>query len=60
MKDALQAEIDHAKRKRLIARKGTIDLNIDFDNLRVRVLCRGIMFSSTVRFGLNISRKVAL
>lgn len=30
-KDALQAEIDRAKRKRLIARKGTLDLDIDLD-----------------------------
>jgi len=36
IKDALQAEIDKAKRKRLIAKKGTIDLDIDLDNLRSR------------------------
>lgn len=36
IKDALQAEIDRAKRKRLIARKGTLDLDIDLDTLRNR------------------------
>lgn len=34
IKNALQSEIDRAKRKRLIARKGTLDLNIDLDTLR--------------------------
>ncbi|TVR25772.1 MAG: type II toxin-antitoxin system VapB family antitoxin [Balneolaceae bacterium] len=36
IKDALQAEIDRAKRKRLIARKGTLDLDVDLDTLRNR------------------------
>jgi len=36
IKDALQAQIDRAKRKRLIAAKGTIDLDIDLDELRDR------------------------
>jgi len=36
IKDALQAEINRVKRKRLIARKGTIDLDIDLDTLRGR------------------------
>jgi len=36
IKDALQAEIDRVKRKRLITRKGTIDLDLDLDNLRDR------------------------
>lgn len=36
IKDALQAQIDRAKRKRLIAAKGTIDLDIDLDELRSR------------------------
>lgn len=36
IKDALQAQIDQAKRKRLITRKGTIDLDIDLDSLRNR------------------------
>ncbi|NBC04052.1 MAG: type II toxin-antitoxin system VapB family antitoxin [Bacteroidetes bacterium] len=36
VKDALQAQIDQAKRKRLITVKGTIDLDIDLDNLRNR------------------------
>lgn len=36
IKDALQAEIDRVKRKRLIAKKGTIDLDIDLDTLRDR------------------------
>lgn len=36
IKDALQAEIDRAKRKRLIARKGTFDLDVDLDTLRNR------------------------
>lgn len=36
IKDALQAEIDRSKRKRLIARKGTLDLDIDLDTLRNR------------------------
>lgn len=36
IKDALQAEIDRAKRKRLIAKKGTIDLDIDLESLRDR------------------------
>lgn len=36
IKDALQAEIDRAKRKRLITKKGTIDLDIDLDILRDR------------------------
>ncbi len=37
IKDALQAEIDKAKRKRLISRKGTLDLDIDLDTLRNRI-----------------------
>jgi metal-responsive CopG/Arc/MetJ family transcriptional regulator len=36
IKDALQAEIDRVKRKRLISRKGTLDLDIDLDTLRDR------------------------
>lgn len=36
IKKALQSEIDRAKRKRLIARKGTLDLDIDMDTLRGR------------------------
>lgn len=36
IKDALQAEIDRVKRKRLISRKGTVDLDIDLDSLRDR------------------------
>lgn len=36
IKDALQAEINRIKRKRLIAKKGTIDLEIDMDTLRSR------------------------
>jgi Arc/MetJ family transcription regulator len=36
IKDALQAEIDRAKRKRLIAKKGTVDLDIELDTLRDR------------------------
>ena len=36
VQDALQAEIDRAKRKRLITKKGTIDLDIDLDILRDR------------------------
>lgn len=36
IKDALQAQINQAKRKRLITRKGTIDLDIDLDTLRNR------------------------
>ncbi|MDR9364005.1 MAG: type II toxin-antitoxin system VapB family antitoxin [Balneolaceae bacterium] len=36
VKDALQAQIDQAKRKRLITVKGTIDLDIDLDKLRNR------------------------
>ncbi len=36
VKNALQAEIDRAKRKRLITLKGKIDLNIDLDTLRDR------------------------
>lgn len=36
IKDALHAQIDQAKRKRLIMRKGTIDLDIDLDTLRNR------------------------
>ena len=35
-KDALQAEIDRVKRKRLIAKKGTLDLDIDLNTLRNR------------------------
>ncbi len=34
IKDALQAQIDRAKRKRLIFAKGKIDLNIDLDVAR--------------------------
>ena len=33
----LQAEIDRAKRKRLIAKKGTLDLDVDLDILRERI-----------------------
>jgi Arc/MetJ family transcription regulator len=36
IKDALQAEIDRAKRKKLITKKGSLDLNIDLDILRDR------------------------
>jgi len=36
IKDALQAEIDRAKRKRLITKKGTVDLDINLDTLRDR------------------------
>lgn len=36
VKDALQAEIDRAKRKKLIIKKGSLDLNIDLDILRDR------------------------
>lgn len=36
VKDALQAQIDQTKRKRLITVKGTIDLDIDLDKLRNR------------------------
>ena len=36
IKNALQAEINRVKRKRLITKKGTIDLEIDLDNLRNR------------------------
>lgn len=37
VKDALQAQIDQAKRKRLITRKGTIDFDVNLDTLRNRV-----------------------
>lgn len=36
IKDALQAEIDRVKRKRLISKKGTVDFNIHLDSLRDR------------------------
>lgn len=36
IKDALQAEIDRAKRKSLITKKGTVDLDINLDTLRDR------------------------
>lgn len=36
IKDALKAEINRVKRKRLITRKGTIDLEAELDNLRKR------------------------
>ncbi len=36
IKDALQAQIDRAKRKRLLASKGKIDLDIDLDVFRKR------------------------
>jgi len=36
IKDALQAEIDRAKRKRLITKKGTLNLDVDLDTLRDR------------------------
>ena len=36
IKDALQAQIDLAKRKRLLAAKGKIDLDLDLDVLRKR------------------------
>lgn len=36
IKQALQAEIDRTKRKRLIARKGTLDLDVDLETLRER------------------------
>ncbi|TVP99237.1 MAG: type II toxin-antitoxin system VapB family antitoxin [Balneolaceae bacterium] len=36
IKDALQGEIDRAKRKRLIAKKGILDLDMDLDILRDR------------------------
>lgn len=36
IKQALQAEIDRTRRKRLIAKKGTLDLDIDLDTLRDR------------------------
>ncbi|MFO7822465.1 MAG: type II toxin-antitoxin system VapB family antitoxin [Cyclobacterium sp.] len=36
IKEALEDQIARIKRKRLIAYKGTIDLEIDLDNLRKR------------------------
>jgi len=36
IKDALKAEINRVKRKRMITRKGTIDLEADLDILRNR------------------------
>jgi len=36
IRDILQEQIDREKRKRLIAHKGTIDLDIELDNLRDR------------------------
>ena len=36
IKNALQGEIDRAKRKRLITKKGTLDFDIDLDTLRDR------------------------
>jgi Arc/MetJ family transcription regulator len=36
VKEALNDQIKRAKRKRLITRKGTIDLDIDLDKLRNR------------------------
>ena len=36
IKDALQEQINRSKRKKLIALKGTIDLDIDLDTLRDR------------------------
>ena len=36
IKDALQAEIDRVKRKKLISRKGTLDLDVDLNTLRDR------------------------
>ncbi|HBQ60016.1 MAG TPA: hypothetical protein DD671_10435 [Balneolaceae bacterium] len=38
IKDALQEQIDRSKRKKLIALKGTVDLDIDLDTLRDRKL----------------------
>ncbi len=34
--EALKSQIQRAKRKRLLTRKGTIDLNIDLDKIRQR------------------------
>lgn len=36
IKDALQEQINRSKRKKLIALKGTVDLDIDLDILRDR------------------------
>jgi metal-responsive CopG/Arc/MetJ family transcriptional regulator len=36
IRDALRAQINQVKRKRLIALRGTIDLDIDLDSLRDR------------------------
>ncbi|MCC5913863.1 MAG: type II toxin-antitoxin system VapB family antitoxin [Balneolaceae bacterium] len=36
IKDALQAEINRVKRKRLISKKGILDLDTDLDSLRDR------------------------
>jgi metal-responsive CopG/Arc/MetJ family transcriptional regulator len=36
IRDALQQQIDHEKRKRLISHKGTINLDINLDTLRDR------------------------
>ncbi|MDR9416824.1 MAG: type II toxin-antitoxin system VapB family antitoxin [Gracilimonas sp.] len=36
IKDALQKQINRSKRKKLIALKGTVDLDIDLDILRDR------------------------
>jgi len=36
IKNALQAEIDQAKLKRLITKKGKLDMDIDLDTLRDR------------------------
>ena len=56
IKDALQAEIDRVKRKRLISKKGTVDLDIDLDSIRDRSLCRDTACLSTAPFGLSILR----
>src|SRR6056297_2426818 len=55
IKDALQAAIDLVKRKRLITKKGTVDLHIDLDRIRDRTCCRDTACLSTVPFGLSIS-----
>ncbi|MEO9885674.1 MAG: type II toxin-antitoxin system VapB family antitoxin [Balneola sp.] len=36
IKNALKAQINEAKRKKLITLKGSIDMNIDLDSLRDR------------------------
>lgn len=55
IKDALQAQVDRAKRIRLLATKGKIDLNVNLDELRNRHAFREIL-DYLIRAGFKLQK----